>query len=100
MDYIISIEQLLTGMSVHLIKYDCSKMFTFLIDTIYNKKELEIIENCAITSDYTTLISFFKKKYNLDHCTIRISWGYLIRNKIKNNQRNKPQGGKEVWHKF
>lgn len=103
MDYIISIEWQIGKLNIHLLKVDSSILFTYKIDSIYDKHTIETVLDCAVNNDYKTLVDLFKKRYNLDHSTIRFSWGYSIRCMMKNNHndnKNYNKGESKKWQKL
>lgn len=82
-DLLISVEWLIGKLNLHIIMIKGSKIFTYRVDDIYNKNELDIVLSAIMKNDFQELVNIVKKKYDLEHMTIRFSYGPTLRKKIK-----------------
>lgn len=91
--YLISLELSLQSINFHII---CLKetgiVYTLAVRSINNKNTQKTLVNWVLKQDFKNLINFFKTKFDLQHSTITLSYGPLLRQYIKQQPKEDKNG--------
>lgn len=86
-DVIVSMEWQIGKLDLHVIMLNQTNGYTYKVESIYNKKTLEKILDAIMCNDFKTLQKFIVERYGLSHVTVRFTYGYTLRNYIKNYRK-------------